>query len=298
MLRSPALLGLALSACGTTPTAPPGLRAQHHPPTRDSNRAGLPIMPLGGSLTAGWMDWGYVSAGYRQNLHLSLNDPSDGISETFHLVGSFIGTKACTVKGIDNDNEGYNGARIIDLQNTLPSPLASDDATLGVIDQAQNNTADLTVCHDTPPPPPAVNNRLTYLAPNIVLLMAGSNDMPNADWTSAHERLGTLIDHIYAGAPDVKVYRASIPPTLFSFINSRIQSYNGKVKTLATGTWKAKHPNLEFVGIHSSVSTRDLYMDGTHYTTRGYSKMANRWIASLDATLRVGQPTGFKTYRC
>ncbi|HTQ06902.1 MAG TPA: SGNH/GDSL hydrolase family protein [Polyangiaceae bacterium] len=118
-------------------------------------------------------------------------------------------------------------------------------------------------------------------SPNIVLVHLGTNDMYQMP-TGAPDRLGTLIDHIVADAPNALVVVASIIP--FPQDASQVMTFNaavpGEVKTRADA---GKH--VIFVDMFSALTASDLGSDGIHPNEGGYEKMAVAWYGAIKSYL-------------
>lgn len=116
--------------------------------------------------------------------------------------------------------------------------------------------------------------------PNVILLMAGTNDMAQSlNVSEAPQRLGNLIDQCYAACPDAVILVAQLTPSTYNSTQSNIAVFNptipGLVATRVTNGVKALTVDMEaFVG------TSDL-IDGLHPNDVGYQKMATAWISGL-----------------
>ena len=118
--------------------------------------------------------------------------------------------------------------------------------------------------------------------PNVVLLMAGTNDMNNnVDPDNAPARLSALIDEILAACPDAVVIVAQIIPAANPDTFARLVTYNARISLIVNQKQTAgKHVVKAWMPL-----TNDDLIDGLHPTDIGYSKMANGW---LDALMRAG----------
>jgi lysophospholipase L1-like esterase len=118
-------------------------------------------------------------------------------------------------------------------------------------------------------------------SPNIVLVHLGTNDMYQTP-TGAPDRLGTLIDHVVADAPNALVVVASIIP--FPSGASAVTTFNkavpDEVKTRADA---GKH--VIYVDMFSALMTSDLGSDMVHPNEGGYEKMAVVWYNAIKSYL-------------
>lgn len=126
--------------------------------------------------------------------------------------------------------------------------------------------------------------------PNVVLLMAGTNDMNNnVDPDNAPARLSALIDEIFAACPDTVVIVAQIIPAANSDTFARLVTYNARISLLVNQKQTAgKHVIKAWMPL-----TTDDLIDGLHPTDVGYSKMADGWLDALvraNAKGWIGQP--------
>jgi lysophospholipase L1-like esterase len=123
-----------------------------------------------------------------------------------------------------------------------------------------------------------VNTWLRNSSPRTVLLHIGTNDM-YGDTSGAPGRLGTLLDHITAAAPDADVFVATIITS--SGRDTPIRNFNAAVPGLVQSRANAgKHVHL--VDMYSALTPADL-ADGIHPNGTGYQKMANAWYSALRA---------------
>lgn len=123
--------------------------------------------------------------------------------------------------------------------------------------------------------------------PNVILLMAGTNDMAQSLKVSdATRRLGVLIDQCYAACPDAVIIVAQLTPAASNVTQGNVDIFNPTIPDLvasrvSNGT-KALVVNME-----DYVTTDDL-VDGLHPTDAGYVKMATGWLAGLKEASEKG----------
>jgi lysophospholipase L1-like esterase len=129
--------------------------------------------------------------------------------------------------------------------------------------------------------------------PNIVLLMAGTNDTAwwsaqNADEIGA--RHSALIDRIRAARPDAWIFVASIPPQAPAIIQPNNIDRAVLTQQLDTVIRKnvearaAAGQRVRFVDVNSVLKTADLY-DGIHPTEAAHAKVAQQFLESIRAEL-------------
>jgi len=126
--------------------------------------------------------------------------------------------------------------------------------------------------------------------PNVVLLMAGTNDMNNnVDPGNAPARLSALIDEILAACPDAVVVVAQIIPAANPATFARLTTFNARISLLVNQKQTAgKHVLKAWMPM-----TTDDLIDGLHPNGIGYNKMATGWIEALTrANVKgwIGQP--------
>ncbi|KAF7348955.1 Lipolytic enzyme [Mycena venus] len=161
----------------------------------------------------------------------------------------FIGSiKSGTM--VDNDNEGHIGAIISQIAQAATNPLAL----------------------------PA--------RPNVVLLMAGTNDILDNISSGAPAQLSTLIDTIFTTCPDAALIVASLTPlTTTSTIQASVDTFNSALTQLVN-TRNAAGQHILLANM-SSVLASDL-VDGIHPTDAGYIKMANAWFPVVEQAAKNG----------
>jgi len=112
--------------------------------------------------------------------------------------------------------------------------------------------------------------------PNIVLVHLGTNDLNLGQASGAPDRLGTLIDHIVAAAPDALVVVAKIIPLpgQAAAVTTFNNAIPGVVKQRADA---GKH--VIVVDQFSALTSSD--MDQVHPFESGYEKMAVVWYTGI-----------------
>jgi len=152
----------------------------------------------------------------------------------------------------DNDNEGHSGATIVQIQNF------------------------------------STNAKALPARPNVVLLMAGTNDVFGGSISTGPSRLSTLIDSIFKACPDAALVVATLTPLPSG--QAAVDTYNQAVTSLVAQR-KAAGQHILLASM-ASVLSSDL-VDGVHPTDAGYVKMANAWfpvIQQAAANGWIGKP--------
>eukprot|EP00929_Paragymnodinium_shiwhaense_P070994 TRINITY_DN3606_c0_g1_i1.p1 TRINITY_DN3606_c0_g1~~TRINITY_DN3606_c0_g1_i1.p1 ORF type:complete len:256 (+),score=19.42 TRINITY_DN3606_c0_g1_i1:106-873(+) len=146
------------------------------------------------------------------------------------------------------------------------------------------------------------------LAPDVVALQAGTNDLyfyqngpagVGANAISAVARLGTLINELYAGRPNVVValstvteinatrckhypeanwHPAACPPGM----SRSIAQFNALLPSfVAQQRAKGRHVVLHDVNAEVHWTAADYDVWGIHFSDAGYAKMAHAWLSAL-----------------
>ena len=128
-----------------------------------------------------------------------------------------------------------------------------------------------------------VGGWLATYQPDVVLLHIGTNDViQDRDLGQAPSRLSTLIDHITAAVPDAELYVSTIVPFVNPTDEAQAQSYNAAIPGIVQAQRDAGR-RVRLVDLHAALGAPDLLADGVHPSNGGYSKMAARWYAELNA---------------
>ncbi|GCB53127.1 alpha-L-arabinofuranosidase II precursor [Streptomyces sp. NL15-2K] len=140
-----------------------------------------------------------------------------------------------------------------------------------------------------------INQRVQFppSRPNVVTLLAGTNDMVNNDnAATAPDRLNKLIDRIFAEAPDVAIVVGTLPPSTDPAVQPRIDAYNNAVRQLVDDR-TARGDHLVLVEL-TAVTTEDL-VDSVHPGDAGYHKIAEAFVAGIRMAVVDGwvkEPSG------
>jgi lysophospholipase L1-like esterase len=118
------------------------------------------------------------------------------------------------------------------------------------------------------------------LRPNIVLLMAGTNDINQAlDLSNAPTRLSNLIDKLVTNLPDAVILVAQLTPLAEPDRQASRNTFNAALPGVIS-TYANAGQHVMLVNT-SHVTTSDLSSDGIHPNDKGYSLLADSWFASL-----------------
>lgn len=127
-------------------------------------------------------------------------------------------------------------------------------------------------------PSPAFNT-----IPNIVLLMAGTNDVyASSGQATMQDRLGTLIDKVIKAAPDALLVVATLTPLSNASWTTTLNTYNSKIPAvIQTRASAGKH----VVMVDMSKMPSSQLADGVHPNDTGYAYMADVWYAAIKDVL-------------
>jgi lysophospholipase L1-like esterase len=124
--------------------------------------------------------------------------------------------------------------------------------------------------------------------PNIVLLMAGTNDVDGVGTqptAQAPTRLGALIDKIVMDAPAALLVVAQITPLKSASSEALVVTYNAAVPAVVKPRATAgKHVLL--VDMHTGFDVPTMLSDdGVHPNVAGYKHMGDVWYAAISSVL-------------
>ncbi len=218
----------------------------------------LKIMLLGDSNTRGR---GNDPAGYRDDLWMMLNESGFNVD----FVGSATTNPPNSWNqpyAFDRDHEGHGGYAI------------SGYTYAGAGDLMSN-----------------IDNWINAATPDVVLLMAGTNDFIFQDTTAQEtiDELGILIDKIVGWSSDIAVLIGAIAPLAPNQgLAQEAALYNDMIPDLLSSD-RYQQNNLSFVDTRNLFTLNDLY-DGIHFTPQGYTTLANAWFDGIVSASNLGQP--------
>ena len=244
-----------VSGGGTTGAA--GMSGTQYMPCPATAGTACAILPLGDSITEGWLPTGGVG-GYRVELFSKAVLAGKNItffgSQTSSMAPSTVQNQT-----FPNKHEGHDGY-------TIDTGGGNNGISGSITDQAISN-----------------------YHPSIVLLMIGTNDVNgNIDVTNAPTRLGKLIDEITTDSPTALVVVASIIP-INGTNNKNAMTYNAAIPGLvSTRASAGKH--VIFVDnyaafIKDANYTTTEMSNYLHPNTAGYALLGDSFFGAISAHL-------------
>lgn len=120
---------------------------------------------------------------------------------------------------------------------------------------------------------------LSRLQPNVVGLLAGTNDMVHdTDVGQADDRLGAYLGRILSLLPGVTLLVATLPPSTDAGYQSRIDAYNDEVRRVVLAR-QSGGDHIVLVEL-TELTTADL-SDVVHPNDGGYAKIADAFYQGL-----------------
>ena len=131
---------------------------------------------------------------------------------------------------------------------------------------------------------------MTTYQPDIVLVLAGLNDLGHVAPSEAVNRLGTLLDQIHSLRPSAKIILANQPGVTVTntvgYTDQMIAELNWSIPYLVNVRlqqgWNIAFADLyNLAGLDRGPWSADFSADGVHLSLGGYAKLANVWYAAL-----------------
>ncbi|HTZ59396.1 MAG TPA: GDSL-type esterase/lipase family protein [Acidobacteriaceae bacterium] len=215
----------------------------------------VPIMPLGDSITEGWATAAtFAQGGYRCPLASLLQNA--GVS--FSFLGDSAALEPGVVTNCPEVNwEGHGGYDIASIQG-----FADSDGSIRV------------------------------LQPEIVLLLAGTNDVAQGETSAVSGQLTSLLSNIFAQDPNAWVILSTIPPmnpnasaasSSVAGWAAQVPAANAQIKTVA-----AQFSRTTLIDFYSAAVGNvgaNIGSDGIHPTVTGYGILASLWSNAITAHL-------------
>jgi lysophospholipase L1-like esterase len=139
---------------------------------------------------------------------------------------------------------------------------------------------------------PVVEKLVQDARPDVVLLLAGTNDVGATviDPARAPDRLGALVDRVAAAAPAALIVVARIPPSMTDAVNVRIEAFNQALTAVVDGRVQAGR-HVRLVDAYAALAAhadyrKTLMFNEFHPNDAGYALIADRWYDGLAAFLR------------
>lgn len=160
---------------------------------------------------------------------------------------NFVGSEANGPKSVDRNHEGYRGQEIEQIANS-------------------------------------VNNEITAEKPDVILLLAGTNDILHDNSDNAPRRLSAFIDRILKQLPDTTILVGTLPPNTESDeYSEQIRDFNAALGDIIDRKIR-QGKSVKRVDLYNRLMDSDLE-DDTHPTANGYKQMAQAWYEALTEVL-------------
>ncbi len=228
----------------------------------------LTIMPLGDSITRGSRSG---DAGYRGPLYTGLTKA--GIKVTF--VGNSTAldrtrpadAPPTVLPDAQRHHEGHGGYTMRDMLGNLDGRVRTKESD-GSADPGYWLTGNAAVGQ------PALN-------PDVILLMAGTNDIQIHGLEGIDTTLEHLINKITQLCPDARLIVATIPPRADNPQRAKaVDTYN-KIVRRKVAAARAAGKKVSLVEMNKGFPSDGLSSDKLHPQMAGYAWMAERWQTAL-----------------
>ncbi len=165
-----------------------------------------------------------------------------------------------------------------------------DDLSIDFIGSQTNETSDLPDPEHEGHPGWTINELtgliekglLTEYQPDVVLLMAGTNDILSSDQTSeVIADLNQLIDRLQAELPDTEIFVSSLVPLDPELESEQEAKIVEEVNALLPELGQQQGEQVTYVNAGGSIDLSDLIDDGIHPDATGYQAIGNAWYDTL-----------------
>ncbi|KAF8178847.1 SGNH hydrolase-type esterase domain-containing protein [Mycena galopus ATCC 62051] len=130
----------------------------------------------------------------------------------------------------------------------------------------------------------ATNPAALPARPNVVLLMAGTNDILDGISSGAPAQLSILIDSIFSACPDAALIVATLTPLVDQ---TDVDTFNAAVTELVS-TRQAAGEHIVLASMASILPSDIQPTDMIHPTDEGYIKMGNAWFPAIQQAAAKG----------
>jgi lysophospholipase L1-like esterase len=227
------------------------------PPQPVNNSGSLTIMPMGDSITEGSVTAStYAQGGYRCPLYSSLQNTG--------LQFAFVGDSASLEPGV-----------------VTACPAVNWEGHAGYDIAAIQGWAD-------------ADGSIRNLQPNIILLLAGTNDVGQYETGSVSTQLSSLLNDIFNQDPNAWVIVSTIPPinpsAPYALPQEVLWAPNVTLANAEIATTVANYKQTTLIDFYSAVvSNVNAYIgsDGVHPTVLGYGVLANLWSNSINTYVKA-----------
>ncbi|HEV2634558.1 MAG TPA: ricin-type beta-trefoil lectin domain protein [Actinocrinis sp.] len=132
------------------------------------------------------------------------------------------------------------------------------------------------------------NGSVAKYRPNVVLLMAGANDLiQNNNVSTAPSRLSALIDQVTTNDPGVTVLVGNLIQSLNANVAADGPTFNAALPAIIQSK-QAAGQHVALVDMYDAIPTSDLISDGIHPNDTGYQLMANAWNTAIQTANSAG----------
>ena len=247
----------------------------------------LKILPLGDSITVGGS-----TSGYRYPLYQHLLPLAPGFQ--------FTGDTTTSPGSLPAGNQSHSGRSSYSTDDIRKNLDGLDFATFSTYgSDARDPRGGHWLTGLASPLTYTVPNRGTFtygprapLQPDIILLLAGTNDVNRAGATNGDHRANysALLDAIYRLRPGVHVFAAKITP--HGTNDAPTVAFNAIVEEVVSA-FQAAGKAITLVDLHTGFTGG--LPDNLHPDATGYAWMAGKWRDALTATLGTEAPVSLRS---